>query len=439
MDLTVTRVDSLEGELILPGDKSITHRALLLGALAEGDTRVEGFCQAEDCGRTIACLQGLGVQIDWEDKVLFVRGKGLYGLREPEDVLNAGNSGTTMRLLCGILAGQSFYTVLTGEEGLRRRPMDRVAQPLGRMGAVVMGRGKGRFPPLTISGGFLSPIDYTLPVASAQVKSCLLLAGLYAGGETVVREPVASRDHTERMLKLMGAPIQRSLGEVCIQGGGALRPAAIFVPGDLSSGAFFLVAGAIIPGSRLALQGVGVNPTRTGILQALQLMRAPLSILNVREQSGERVADIEVKNDRLRGVPIAGNLIPWLIDELPILAVAATQAEGETVVRDAAELRVKETDRIQAIVSELSKMGAKIAERPDGFVVEGPTPLQGARCSSYGDHRIAMALAVAGLLAHGETIVEGVECIDDSFPGFIELLQKIAGEGVLSVVEEGTG
>jgi 3-phosphoshikimate 1-carboxyvinyltransferase len=267
----------------------------------------------------------------------------------------------------------------------------------------------------------------------------VLLAGLYAGGETVVREPVASRDHTERMLKLMEAPIRRSPGEVRIQGGAYLRPVAIHVPGDLSSAAFLLVAGATVPGSRLLVRGVGVNPTRTGILQAMQLMRAPLSILNVREQSGERVADIEVKSDLLQGGPIAGSLIPWLIDELPVLAVAATQAEGETVVRDAAELRVKETDRIHAVVSELSKMGARIEERPDGFAVQGPTPLRGARCSSHGDHRIAMTLAIAGLLADGETIIEGAECIDDSFPGFIALLQEIAGEGVLSVVEEGVG
>ncbi len=424
MDLTVSFGPPLRGRLRVPGDKSISHRALLLGAIGEGETRIKGFLPAADCLATLRCVQALGVEVERiSHGSLLVHGRGMGGLQEPLDVLDCGGSGTTMRLLSGILAGRPFYSVLTGNAQLLRRPMGRIVQPLRRMGATILGRDGGRLPPLTIQGGGLRGIDYALPVASAQVKSTVLLAGLQAEGRTVVREPGPARDHTERMLAAMGADIRVDGRTIILNP----RPSPlghlhITVPGDVSSAAFFIVAACLIPRSDLTIASVGVNPTRTGLLEALRAMGADLTLENERDAGGEPVADVVARTSELRGVEVGGEWIPRLIDELPILAVAATQAKGRTVVRDAAELRVKETDRVATTVEELRKLGAEIEARPDGFIVEGPTELRGARVESHGDHRLAMSLAVAGLLARGETVVSDTECIADSFPGFERVL-----------------
>ncbi|MFQ6091556.1 MAG: 3-phosphoshikimate 1-carboxyvinyltransferase [bacterium] len=417
------------GTITVPGDKSISHRAVILGSLSEGRCRVRNFLSSCDCLSTVACMRGLGVDIiEKGETTLEIGGLGLGGLREPGDVLNVSNSGTTARLLAGLLAGQPFHSVLTGDDSLRRRPMLRVVAPLREMGARIFGRQNGRFAPLSIIGGDLKPISYSMPVASAQVKSAVLLAGLYAQGQTVVREPSPTRDHTERMLRLMGGEVEAIDGGLKISGGGELSPIDIAVPGDISSAAFFLVAALLCPDSKLIMTGVGVNPTRTGMIDVLQKMGANISITNHRTEGGEPVADLEAESSGLQGIEIEGKTIPRVIDELPIIAVAATQAKGRTVVRGAEELRVKETDRIRAIVQELSKMGSKIGEQPDGFTIEGPTPLRGARCQSRGDHRIAMALAVAGLVAEHETYIEGTECVEVSFPGFFQILEKVSQE-----------
>jgi len=418
----------LRGQVQVPGDKSISHRALLLGAIAEGLSRVEGFLPAADCLATLRCVEALGVEVRrFDETTLVVHGRGLHGLHEPDDVLNCAGSATTMRLLSGILAGQPFHSVLTGNASLCSRPMARIVQPLRQMGATILGRKDDRLPPLSIRGGQLRGIDYALPVASAQVKSAILLAGLYAESPTTVHEPGPARDHTERMLRAQGAKIRVQGNSITLVPSGGLKAMDVAIPGDISSAAFLIAAACLVPRSEIVIEGVGVNPTRTGFLEALRTMGADIVVENRREGDGEPVADIVVRaspgfNPGLRGVEVGGELVPRMIDEFPILAVAATQAEGETVVRDAAELRIKESDRIAAIVAELRKMGAQIEERPDGFVVEGPTSLRGAHVDSHGDHRLAMSLIVAGLLAEGETVVEGTECIEDSFPGFEETL-----------------
>jgi 3-phosphoshikimate 1-carboxyvinyltransferase len=427
MDITIQPVRRLEGEISLPGDKSISHRAIILGGIARGKSRIEHFLPSRDCMSTFNCMRALGVKIHRVDETtLEVGGAGRGGLKEPGDVLDSGNSGTTMRLLSGLLAGQPFFSVLTGDGSLRQRPMKRVVEPLQRMGAYIFGRDQDAFAPLAIKGGHLTPIDHTMKVASAQVKSAILLAGLYAHGQTVVREPASSRDHTERMLQCMGKDMQTKNLDVCIEGGGQLEAGQIAIPGDISSAAYFLVAATIARHSRLLIEGVGLNPTRTGILETLKRMGAKLDIGHERIISNEPIADIEVQAAELRGIQVSGKMIPRMIDELPILAVAATQAQGTTVIQDAAELRVKETDRIRSMASELSKMGAHIEAKEDGWVIEGPTPLQGARCWSQGDHRMAMSMAVAGLIARGETHIQGAECIDISFPGFSATIEKIA-------------
>jgi 3-phosphoshikimate 1-carboxyvinyltransferase len=427
MRLTIERSKNLSGRVKVPGDKSISHRALLLGAIAEGTTRIRNFLPAADCLATLTCVRGLGVEVErLSETELIVHGRGLRGLLEPKDVLDCARSGTTMRLLAGLLAGQSFYSVLTGNEQLRRRPMGRIAEPLRRMGATVLGREDGRLPPLTIQGGNLRGIEYKLPVASAQVKSAILLAGLYADGSTVIHEPGPARDHTERMLAAMGTNIQYPIPNtagITLRGGTELSSLDILVPGDISSAAYFIAATCLVPGSEVVVEGIGVNPTRTGFLDALREMGADILVENRQEVSREPVADVVVRIGKLRGTAVGGDQVPRMIDEFPILAVVASQAEGETVVRDAAELRVKETDRIANIAVELRKMGARIRERPDGFVVQGPMRLVGTQVNSHGDHRLAMSLAIAGLIAEGETTVEGAECIVDSFPGFEETLR----------------
>lgn len=432
---------SLRGRFRVPGDKSISHRALLLGAIAEGQSRVEGFLPAADCLATLRCVQALGVRVERPaPSELVVQGRGLWGLRPPAAPLDCGGSGTTMRLLCGLLAGQPFSTVLTGNDQLCRRPMERVTVPLQAMGAHI--NASEGCAPLHIKGHLkmkrLRGINYHLPIPSAQVKSALLLAGLYAAGQTRLHEPALSRDHTERMLKAMGADLKVHDGVITLEpptGAESLAPLDVAVPGDISSAAFFLVAGLLAPGSELVIEEVGINPRRAGLLDVLQAMGAEIRVdpsgfenpKGLLEMGGEPVADLVVKSGELRGVEVKGALIPRLIDELPVLAVAATQAQGLTIVRDAGELRVKESDRIAAIVAGLRRLGASIEAYPDGFIIEGPATLRGSVVESHGDHRLAMALTVAGLLAEGETVVKGAACIADSFPGFSRLLASIGG------------
>ncbi len=426
MELVLKKVNKLKGSIFVPGDKSISHRSLILGSIAQGETRIYNFLNSLDCLKTLECMQALGVEIELgKDNSVKIKGKGLYGLKEPKDLLDVGNSGTTIRLLTGLLSGQSFYSVLSGDGSIRRRPMKRVVEPLRLMGADIWGRKDGQFAPLSVRGNKLNPLRYTLPVASAQVKTALLLAGLYTNGETVVKEPLPTRDHTERMLEIMGADIKISFPEVKVMGGTELKGTDIFVPGDISSAAYFIVAASVLKGSQITIKQVGVNPTRTGIIGILNKMGGKIDTLNYRIKSNEPQADLMIEYSKLKGVEIKKESIPFLIDELPLIAVVATQAHGKTVVSGAKELRVKETDRIRAIVSELKKMGADIKEKEDGFIVNGPTGLQGAVCESYDDHRIAMSLAVAALLAEGKTIIKNSECIDISFPGFGKTLQKL--------------
>ncbi|MBU1428304.1 3-phosphoshikimate 1-carboxyvinyltransferase [bacterium] len=426
MELVLEKVNQLKGNIFVPGDKSISHRSLILGSIAQGETRVYNLLNSLDCLRTLDCMQALGVKIELDvDNSVNIKGKGLYGLQEPKDILDVGNSGTTVRLLAGLLSGQNFYSVLNGDNSIRKRPMKRVAQPLRLMGADIWGREDGHFAPLSIRGSKLNPFQYTLPVASAQVKSALLLAGLYATGETVIREPLSTRDHTERMLEIMQADIKISPPEIKIKGGTELRSTDIFIPGDISSAAYFIAAASILRDSRIIIKQVGVNPTRTGIIEILKKIGTKIDILNYQIKSNEPQADLMIEYSKLKGVEIKKENVPFLIDELPLIAVVATQAQGKTVVSGARELRVKESDRIKAIVSELKKMGADIEEEEDGFTVNGPTRLQGAVCESYNDHRIAMSLAVAALLAEGKTVIKNSECIDISFPGFENTLQNL--------------
>ncbi|HHV58318.1 MAG TPA: 3-phosphoshikimate 1-carboxyvinyltransferase [Firmicutes bacterium] len=420
MNVTVCPASSpLRGTITVPGDKSISHRALLLGALAEGTTTVHNFLRSADCLSTASCLKALGVGIEGLEGSgpVTVAGRGLQGLAEPEDVLDAGNSGTTARLLLGILAGQPFTALLTGDASLRRRPMARVTAPLARMGAQILGRRDGSLLPLAVRGGRLRGGHFALPVASAQLKSALLLAGLNAEGETSITEPAPSRDHTERMLAAWGVPLRRAGSSVILPAGPRLRAQTVSVPGDISAAAFFLVAAAILPGSQVTIKGVGVNSTRTGVLDVLARMGAPVSLTNRHEESGEPLADITVAAAPLQGVEIAGPLIPRLIDEIPALAVAACYAQGETVIRDAAELRVKESDRLAALARELGALGADIRELPDGLIIRG-RPLHGGEVKSHGDHRLAMALAVAALAARGPVTIAGADCVSISFPTF---------------------
>ncbi|HZS31970.1 MAG TPA: 3-phosphoshikimate 1-carboxyvinyltransferase [Methylomirabilota bacterium] len=430
----------LHGTISVPGDKSISHRAGLLGAVADGVTEISGFLEGEDCLGTLRAVAALGAEVTRKGPGQFVvQGAGPEGLSEPGDVIDCGNSGTTVRLLLGILAGQPFATVLTGDESLRRRPMDRVLGPLGRMGARVIGRRGDARLPLAIAGRRpLAPIRHVSPVASAQVKSAILLAGLWASGPVSVVEPAPSRDHTERMLRAFGADVRQDGTTVTLAPGPALRGRPCRVPGDISSAAFFLVAGAAAPAGGLTVRGVGVNPTRTGVLDVLRAMGARVAVATG-DADGEPWADLAVEAGPLRGTELGGALVPRAIDEIPVLAVAAACAEGPTVVRDAAELRVKESDRIHALVTELGKMGVALEERPDGFRVPGRSaaaraPFRGATVSSWGDHRLAMALIVAGLLADGPSVVEGAECIATSYPDFVATCRAVAGEDAVEVV-----
>ena len=419
--LVVAARAPLRGVMRVPGDKSISHRAALLGGIASGTTTVDGFLRGEDCLATVGCLRAMGVRIDDDGARLVIHGGGL---REPEEVLDVGNSGTTIRLLTGILAGQPFHSVVTGDASIRRRPMDRVSTPLRLMGARITGREGGRLAPLAIDGGGLRGIAYDTPVASAQIKSAVLLAGVFADGETTVREPAQSRDHTERMLAAFGVPVVRDGLAVRLRGPATLRGTALRVPGDLSSAAFFLVAAALVPGSELTVEDVGLNPTRTGVLDVLMQMGADVRVSGRREEGGEPLGVVTVRASRLRGTVVGGALIPRAIDELPAIALAACLADGETLIRDAAELRVKESDRIAALARGLGALGAKVEPRPDGLAIVGVPRLRGGTVTSGGDHRIAMALAVAGLCAEAPVVIDDPACIQTSFPQFEEALHR---------------
>lgn len=427
MDLKVTKLTKpLRGGTTVPGDKSISHRAVMFNSIAEGSAVVRGFLESADCLSTVEAMRALGVEIERSDPgVLWIEGRGLGGLVEPDDVIDVGNSGTTMRLLPGILAGQDFYTVLTGDSSIRRRPMGRIVEPLRRMGCEILGREGDSLAPLTIRGGELRAVEYRTAVASAQVKSAIILAGLYADGVTSVTEPALSRDHTERMLSSFGADLGIDGTTVRIAGGKRLIATDVDVPGDISSAAFILGAALLVGGSEVSVSGVGVNPTRTGMLDVLGGMGAEVRVFPKKESAGEAIADLYAVHTPLEAFEIDGALVPRLIDEIPILAVMASQATGRSVIRGARELRVKESDRIAAISSNLRKMGCHVEEREDGMAIDGPVALKGARIETHGDHRIAMAFAVAGLLAQGETIITSAECMNVSFPGFMETIEGL--------------
>jgi len=425
--IEINRAKWFKGEFSPTPDKSISHRAIIFSSLSEGKSVIQNFLKAEDPISTVNAFRVLGVDIDDKADGVIVSGCGIHGLKEPHNVIDCGNSGTTIRMLSGVLSGNLFFSVLTGDKSLRGRPMARVVTPLRQMGAQIMARADDRYPPLAIRGRKLKPIRYDMPFASAQVKSAIILAGLYADGTTEIREPARSRDHTERMLPAFGAEITVDGLSVRVRGGKELRGTEVYVPGDFSSAAFFIVGALLIGDSDITIKGVGINPTRTGLLDALKEMGATIEIDNIRTLSGEPVADINCKGGaELTAIAITKEKIPALIDEFPILCVAATQAKGTTTIRGAEELRVKESDRIRSMATELRKMGAEIEEFEDGLSIRGRSELKGAFIESYGDHRIAMATAMAGLIADGTTTINGVSAVNISFPGFFEIIRRLA-------------
>ncbi|HEY3307602.1 MAG TPA: 3-phosphoshikimate 1-carboxyvinyltransferase [Desulfuromonadaceae bacterium] len=425
--ITIQPASSIKGDIIVPGDKSISHRSIMLGGIAQGITTVRGFLRGEDNLATMKAFQSMGVKIDDDGETLVIHGRGLHGLDEPADVIDCGNSGTTIRLITGLLAGQSFFSVVTGDQYLRKRPMKRVVEPLSRMGARILGREKGSLAPLAISGGCLNPIGYDSPVSSAQIKSSIMLAGLYAAGETSVREPSLSRDHSERMFRLFGASLEVFNNGVTVRGGVELNGQEINVPGDISSATFFIVAALITSGSELLIRNVGVNPTRTGAIDILKSMGGSIELIDERMVSGEPVADILVRSSQLKGVDIAGSVVPRAIDEFPAICVAAACAEGRTTIRDARELRVKETDRIAAMATNLRQLGVGVNENDDGMDITGVEKLSGGKVKSFGDHRIAMSLSIATLASSSDITVDDTECVATSFPSFFQLLEKVSG------------
>ena len=414
----------LEGTVQMPGDKSISHRYAMLSAIAEGPTEIHFFATSADCQSTLDCLKSLGVKIERRDDVVTIQGAGLAGLRQSAARLDAGNSGSTMRMLSGILAGQPFRSIMTGDASLSRRPMKRVIEPLTQMGARIQ-LAEGGLPPLEFEGGKLKPIRYELPVPSAQVKSAVLLAGLYAEGETEVVEPVPTRDHTEIALEQMGADIGRHGRTIAVRGGAKLEGKKLYVPGDISSAAFFMVAGLLLPESNLVIRNVGLNPTRTAILDVLAGMGGRVKVLNVEMLNGELLGDLHIEPGKLRGGEIPPESVPGLIDELPVLSVFGTQTEQGLSFHGAAELRVKESDRIAVVAENLRCMGAEVEEFPDGLRVAGNQKLRGAEIETHGDHRIAMAFAVAGLAAEGTTLIRDSGCVDISFPEFFQTLERV--------------
>jgi 3-phosphoshikimate 1-carboxyvinyltransferase len=423
----IKKSKGLRGEIVPPPDKSISHRAIMFASMAEGRSRITNFLCAEDPLSTVKAFRMLGITITEHGiNELAIEGKGLNGFAEPRDVIDCGNSGTTMRLISGLLAGNPFFSVLTGDDSLKQRPMARVIDPLKKMRAVISARGGDSYPPIAIRGGGLKAIDYTMPMASAQVKSCLILAGLYADGVTTITEPQRSRDHTERMLAAMGADIGVDGLGISVKGGRRLAALDMQAPADFSSAAFFIAAALIVPNSEIIIRGVGINPGRTGMLQVLKEMGAPAKIENIREVSGEPVADIICSTaGPLKAAKIGREQIPALIDEFPIICILASFAEGVTQIRGAEELRAKESDRIRSMASELSKLGVAIQEYPDGIDITGGGGLNGCAVESYGDHRIAMSLSVAGLVSQGNMLIQDAACVDISFPGFYEKLGEL--------------
>ena len=421
----IAPVNTLAGEFIVPGDKSISHRSIMFASLAKGTSRISGLLRGEDCLSTLKAFQSLGIDVeDRAEDELIIHGRGL-ALQEPSDVIDCGNSGTTMRLMSGILAAQPFFSVLTGDKYLRNRPMGRVINPLKNMGATILGRNDSSKAPFALCGGQLKPMEYESPIASAQIKSALLLAGMQIEGTTTVFEPHLSRDHSERMLRYFGADVVSFDGGASITGPVTLQGRDVAVPGDISSAAFFLVAGLIVPGSELLLKNVGINPTRSGIIDILQQMGGSITLMDEREVGGEPVADLLVKSSALKGIDIGGELIPRAIDEFPVVSVAAAFAEGVTTICDAKELRVKETDRIAAMCESLGALGADITPLEDGMRIVGGRNLNGGKVQSFGDHRIAMSMAIAALCADAPVEIVDTQCTETSFPGFWELLLSL--------------
>jgi 3-phosphoshikimate 1-carboxyvinyltransferase len=432
----VKPANRIKHKILIPGDKSISHRAAILGMLSQGETRITNFLKAEDCLNTLAACQQLGAGVDWQKEELIIQGCGREGLKPPGSVIDCGNSGTGVRLLTGVLAGQPFESIITGDEQIRRRPMQRIIDPLTRMGARIESE-PGGFCPLRIRGGNLKAIDYISPVASAQVKSCIILAGLFAQGKTSVSSPGSSRDHTERLMRFFdvavasgmtpgSGPGQPQNEKVIVDGRPKLNGRKINIPSDISSAAFFMTAAALLPGTELKLKNIGVNPGRSGIIRVLEAMGAEIVMENQKQEAGEPVADLIIKGKGfLKSARIFGPMIPGLIDEIPVLAVAAAAAEGETVISDAAELRVKETDRISVLATELSSLGVAVEERPDGMLIQGGH-IRGGEVDSHGDHRLAMSLAIAGLVSEQGVTIKHTQCVNTSFPGFWEILEQAA-------------
>jgi 3-phosphoshikimate 1-carboxyvinyltransferase len=431
-EVTISRPARLRGTITTPGDKSISHRSSMFNAVARGTARVTNYSTGQDCASTVRILRGLGVQIDvapgksGSGDTLTVHGVGMSGFREPDDILDAGNSGTTTRLMSGLLAGRPFQAVITGDASIRSRPMGRVIEPLRKMGAEISAREGGTLAPIVFHGGELRGFEYDMPVASAQVKSCLMLAGLRAEGRTVLRQPAISRDHTERMLSAMGARVEVSGLSVAVTPA-ELNAMDIDVPGDISSAAFWLVAASVHPNAEVTLNNIGLNPSRTGVLEVLRRMGADIEVKRERNVAGEPAGDLVARSSRLHGVEIAGDIVPILIDEIPVLSVAAALAEGDTVIRDAAELRVKETDRIAATAAWLEEAGVRVDEAKDGMTIHGAGQLRGISGRSFDDHRIAMSLAVAGLVSEGPVKIEGAGAADISYPTFWRDLELIGG------------
>lgn len=419
--MVIQKIKKAVGQIKVPGDKSISHRAVMLGSLANGVTEISGFLKGADCLSTIDCFRKMGIDIDINGENVTVHGNGLRGLLKPDEMLYTGNSGTTTRLLCGILAGQNFDTSITGDASIQKRPMGRVVKPLSMMGAKI----ENEYCPLYITGTKLHGIDYKMPVASAQVKTAIILAGLYADGETVIHEIEKSRDHTELMLSAMGADLTVDNLDITVKPTNDLTAVNVDVPGDISSAAFFLVLGAIMPNSQITVINVGINPTRTGIIDVLKDMGADITLENVHTSAGETVADITVRSSSLKGTTVGGDIIPRLIDELPIIAVAAVFADGQTVIKDAQELKVKETNRIRAVVDEFNKCGIDITETDDGMIINGGKSIHGADFKTYGDHRMAMSLTVLAQLADGESTLDDSDCACVSYPTFFDDFYKL--------------
>ncbi|MFA7533781.1 MAG: 3-phosphoshikimate 1-carboxyvinyltransferase [Tissierellaceae bacterium] len=409
----------------IPGDKSISHRAIMLSSIAEGESKIFNFLKGDDPMNTIACFRQMGVSIDLNGDCVVVRGVGLRGLVRPADVLDVGNSGTTIRLMAGILAGQDFQSIVSGDESIKNRPMDRIIKPLRKMGANIKGIDRENFAPLKIHGGDIRPIKYNLPVASAQVKSAILLASLYAKDKTIIVEPKKSRDHTERMMNYMGADIWSRDRSITSEPLEKLYGKEIYIPGDISSAAFFLVLGTLVEDGEILINGVGLNPTRTGILDVLRQMGASIQIISPRVLNGEPMGDLLVKSSSLKGISIGGDMIPRLIDEVPIIAVAASLAEGKTTISNAEELKVKESNRISAMVNELKNIGADIEETHDGMIIHGKSEIRGGKIHSYKDHRIAMALTIAGLVSQEGVDIDDPNCVDISFPNFFHIINGV--------------